>query len=192
MTIDISNKPSPHSLKIKVLRVIWAVVYRLLFRISPNPMRTWRAFILRCFGAKVSSLARVSPTAVITFPWNLEMEDYATLGPGAICYCIAPITIERMATVSQYAYLCTASHDYEDKNFTLYARPIRIEAQAWVCADAMVGPGVTIGEGAVLGAKSTAFRNLDAWKVYAGMPAAVIKNREIKRDRSFEKNELPH
>jgi putative colanic acid biosynthesis acetyltransferase WcaF len=192
MGIDISNKPSPHSLKVKVMRVLWAVVYRLFFRCTPNPMRKWRAFVLRCFGAKVSPLARVSPTAVITFPWNLEMEDYATLGSDAICYSTADVFIGRMATVSQYAYLCSASHDYEDKNFTLFARPIRIEAQAWICAGAMVGPGVTVGEGAVLGAKSTAFKNLSPWKVYAGMPAIAIKERKIKRDKSCETNELPN
>ena len=192
MGIDISNKPSPHSLKTKIRRVLWAVVYRLFFRATPNPLRKWRCFVLRCFGAKVSPLARISPTAVITFPWNLEMEDYATLGPDAICYSTAPIFIGRMATVSQYAYLCSATHDYEDKNFTLYAEPIRIESEAWVCADAMVGPGVTVGEGAVLGAKSTAFKNLEPWKVYAGMPAVIIKDRTIKSDRSLEENELPN
>jgi putative colanic acid biosynthesis acetyltransferase WcaF len=137
-------------------------------------------------------LARVSPDAVITFPWNLEMEDYATLGPQAICYSTAPVFIGRMATVSQYAYLCTASHDYEDRNFTLFAKPIRIEAQVWICADAMVGPGVTVGEGAVLGAKSTAFKNLKPWTVYAGTPARQVKTRQIKRDRSGEKNKLPN
>ena len=134
--------------------------------------------------------ARVSSSAQITLPWNLTMEDYATLGPGAICYSTAPVYIGEMATVSQYSYLCTATHDYEDKHFTLDAEPIRIEAQAWVCADAMVGPGVIVGEGAVLGAKSCTFRDLEPWRVYAGTPAKFIKNRVIKRDRSNEKNTL--
>jgi putative colanic acid biosynthesis acetyltransferase WcaF len=192
MGIDISNKPSPHSPKVKVMRILWAVVYRLFFRCSPNPCRKWRVFLLRCFGAQVSPKARVSPSAVITFPWNLEMEEYATLGPEAICYSTATVFIGRMATVSQYAYLCSATHDYEDKNFTLYAEPIRIEAEAWVCADAMVGPGVTVGEGAVLGAKSSAFKDLEPWKVYTGTPAQFVKSREIKRDRSLEENKLPN
>ena len=192
MDIDISNKPSPHSLSIKIRRVLWTIVYCLAFRYTPNPMRKWRAFILRCFGAKISIHARISPSAVITFPWNLEMEDYATLGPNAICYSTAPVFIGRMATVSQYAYLCSASHDYEDRNFTLYAKPIRIESQAWVCADAMVGPGVTVGEGAVLGAKSAVFKDVEAWKVFAGIPAVFVKDRIIKRDKSGEKNQLPN
>lgn len=192
MGIDISNKPSPHSLKIKIKRVLWAVAYHLLFRCSPNPFRKWRVFVLRCFGAKISPLARISPSAVVTFPWNLEMEDYATLGPATICYSTAPVFIGRMATVSQYAYLCTASHDYEDRNFTLYAKPIRIESQAWVCADAMVGPGVTVGEGAVLGAKSTTFKDLRPWKIYAGTPAELVKERVIKRDNSGAKSNLPN
>jgi len=178
--IDISNKPSPHSLKIKVLRVLWGVVYCTLFRLSPNPCRRWRAILLRSFGAQVSLKARVSPSTVITMPWNLSMGDYATLGPHAICYSVAPVHIGSQATVSQYAHLCTATHDYEDVNFTLYAKPITIEDQAWVCTDAFVGPGVTIGQGAVIGAKAGVYRDVPPWKVCGGNPAQPIKDRTIK------------
>jgi putative colanic acid biosynthesis acetyltransferase WcaF len=183
--IDISHKPSPHSWRSKVGRVVWGAVYRLFFRYTPNPLRRWRAFVLRCMGAKVSPRARVAASAKITMPWNLTMEEYATLGPESICYCTAPVFIGKMATVSQYAYLCTASHDYEDKYFTLYAKPIRIEHMAWVCARAMVGPGVTVMEGAVLGGNSFAVKDLNPWTVYGGIPAIPIKPRIILRNGSL-------
>lgn len=181
--IDISHKPSPHSFQAKLARVAWGIVYHLLFRLSPNPCRRWRAFLLRCFGAEVSLKARIAQTAVITMPWNLTMEDYATLGPHAICYSTGPIHIGRQATVSQFSHLCSATHDYEDRKFTLYASPITIGEQAWIAADVFVGPGVTIGEGTVVGARSSVYKDLPAWKVCVGNPAKPVKDRVIKRNR---------
>lgn len=185
--IDISNKPSPHSLLNKIRRMIWRGVYILFFRYTPNPFRRYRVLILKLMGGDISWKARVAASAEITMPWNLTMADYATLGPHSICYSTGRITIGEMATVSQYAYLCSASHDYEDRNFTLFSRPIVIEKAAWICARAMVGPGVTVREGAVLGANSMTSRDLEAWTVYGGTPAKKIKQRVIQRDRKNEK-----
>ena len=80
--LDISNKPSPHGLKNKLGRLTWGVVQGTLFRFSPRPFKKWRVFLLRCFGANVSWKARIMPSATIWAPWNLEMDDYATLGDG--------------------------------------------------------------------------------------------------------------
>ncbi|MDR1683432.1 MAG: putative colanic acid biosynthesis acetyltransferase [Candidatus Symbiothrix sp.] len=190
--IDISKKKSPHTLKIKMWRILWSCVYNILFRYSPNPFHKYRIFILRIFGAKVSIKARISPQAIITMPWNLEMDDYATLGPYAIVYSTAPVKIGKQATVSQYACLCTATHDYEDANFTLYAEPITIENNAWVAADVFVGQGVTIGEGCVIGARSSIYKNSPAWTICVGNPAKPIKERKIIKDKSNEKNRLPN
>jgi putative colanic acid biosynthesis acetyltransferase WcaF len=65
----------------------------------------------------------------------------------------------------------------------LIARPIKIEANAWIAAEAFVGPGVTVGEGAVLGARAVTFRDLASWTVYVGNPAREIRRRAIRRDR---------
>ena len=188
--LNISKKPSPFSTKIKIKRVLWALTYAILFRPTPNPAHKWRVFLLNAFGAKISTKARISQKAQITMPWHLEMEDYATLGPYAICYSTAHIKICKQATVSQYSYLCSATHDFEDAHFTLYAEPITIEANAWVAADVYVGPGVTIGEGTVVGARSSVYKSLPAWKVCVGNPARSIKDRTITKDKSNEKNPL--
>ncbi|HEY9346516.1 MAG TPA: putative colanic acid biosynthesis acetyltransferase, partial [Inquilinus sp.] len=102
---------------------------------------------------------------------------HAVIAPGVTCYNVDPITIGDFAVVSQGAHLCTGTHDVDDARFPLRARPIVIEAQAWVAAEAFVGPGVTVGEGAVLGARGVAFRDLDAWMIYAGNPARKLRER---------------
>lgn len=108
------------------------------------------------------------------------MHDHACLGNDVICYTQARITLQERAIVSQGAHLCTGSHDYNDPDFSLFARPINIGKDAWVCADAFIGPGVSVGEGAVLGARAVAFKDLQAWQVYSGNPAQLIKQRQIR------------
>jgi putative colanic acid biosynthesis acetyltransferase WcaF len=113
-------------------------------------------------------------------PWNLEMKDYACIGPGVDCYNAAPIVIGNHATISQRTYLCTASHDLTSATHPQIEKPIVIEDRAWVAAEAFVGPGVTIGEGAVVGARGCVFKDVEPWTVVGGNPARFIKKRTIK------------
>lgn len=168
------------SLKNRIMRVVWDLAYLLFFRFTPRPLHGWRVFILRCFGAQIGQHCHVYPKVKIWAPWNLEMHDYSCLANDVICYTQARITLQERAIVSQGAHLCTGSHDYNDPDFPLFARPISIGKDAWVCADAFIGPGVTVGEGAVLGARAAAFKNLQAWQVYSGNPAQPVKQRQIR------------
>ncbi len=178
-TVDISRSRSPHSLGNRLGRCAWAVVYRLLFRPSPRPFHAWRRFLLRRFGARLGRNARVFSSARIWAPWNLVMEDHSTIGPDVDCYCVAPIRIGSQSVVSQYCFLCTATHDFEHPKRPLQAVPITIGGQVWIAADVFVGPGVTIGEGAVVGARSSVFTDLPPWRICIGNPARPVRERRI-------------
>lgn len=168
------------TLKNRLLRVVWDFTCLLVFRYTPRPLHVWRVFVLRCFGAQIGQHCHIYPKVKIWAPWNLEMHDYACLANEVTCYTQGKITLHERAIVSQGAHLCTGSHDYNDPDFSLYARPIEIGKDAWVCAEAFIGPGVTVGEGAVLGARAVTFKDLQAWQVYSGNPAQAIKQRQIK------------
>lgn len=133
--------------------------------------------LLRLFGAKLSSTAKVYPGVDIWLPANLEMAEHATLGPGVVCYAMARISLGPYALVSQRASLCAGTHDVDDPSFQLMVKPISIGERAWVAAEAFVGPGVTVGEGAVLGARAVTFRDLEPWTIYAGNPAKPLRKR---------------
>jgi putative colanic acid biosynthesis acetyltransferase WcaF len=94
---------------------------------------------------------------------------------------MATVILRRYAVVSQGAHLCAGSHLIDDDQFQLVAKPIEISEYAWIAADAFVGPGVKIGEGAVLGARGVAFVDLSAWTVYLGNPALEKRSRRIIR-----------
>ncbi|WP_029408444.1 WcaF family extracellular polysaccharide biosynthesis acetyltransferase [Thiomicrorhabdus sp. Milos-T2] len=168
------------SLKNRLARVFWGVIYLLFFRFSPRPLHGYRAFILKLFGAKLGKDCHVYPTAKIWAPWNLEMDDNAGLASEVICYNMAKIKIGKKAVVSQGSHLCTGTHDYTDPNFQLYALPIKIGEQAWLCTECFISPGVKIGDGAVIGARSVVTKDIPEWMVCAGMPAKPIKQRVIK------------
>lgn len=116
------------------------------------------------------------------------MGDHSCLGPGVDCYSVDKVTLGVRATVSQYSYLCTASHDYNDPAMPLVAAPITIEEDVWVAADAFVGPGVTLHSGAVVGARSGVFSDVEPWTVVAGSPAKSISKRTNQRVGSVPKN----
>ena len=152
MHVDISQYRNRHTLKNKIGRLLWNIVWVLLFRCTPNAMNAWRVFLLRMFGARVGRYCVVKPSCRIWAPWNLAMGDYSCLGSGVNCYAVDAVVLQSNVTVSQQAFLCTASHDIADPHMELVTAPIFIGEGAWVAALAFVGPGVRIGAGAVVGA----------------------------------------
>lgn len=164
-----------HRLKRSSFRIVWSAFCCW----TPVPLHGWRRAVLRLFGAKLASSAKIYPTVRIWYPANLEMAEHSCLGPDVNCYSMNRISLGPYALASQGAYLCAGTHDVDDPDFQLVTKPIALEANAWVAAEAFVGPGVTVGEGAVLGARGVAFRNLDANTIYAGNPAKPLRMRKL-------------
>lgn len=177
----LQNYKNRHSFRSKAARAVWNVVWLLLFRPTPrgNLFRPWRAFLLKCFGARLGRGANVLPSCRIWQPWRLTMGDHSCLSERVDCYNAAPITIGAQAVISQDAFLCTASHDIASPIMELITAPITIGPQAWVCARAVVLPGVTVGEGAVLAAAAVAPKDIPPWAIAAGNPAHPIGTRTL-------------
>lgn len=164
-----------------LLRALWTICCTLFFKPFPSKVfRPWRNIVLRAFGAKIHQRAGVYSSAKIYEPWHLVMDDNAWIGPNTIIYNVDQICLGKNVTVSQYAYLCTASHDFNKKSFDLITAPIRIEDNAWIAADAFVGMGLKIGVGAVIAARASVYRDVEPWTVVGGNPAKVISKREVK------------
>jgi len=168
------------SLKNKLGRVAWAFASLIFFKpFSPRPFRKWRIFVLRCFGAKVGWTNTIHSSVMIWAPWNLEVGEFTAIGPGVDCYNQGKITIGSNATISQKAYLCASTHDFNHPLHTLLLKPIVIKDRVWIAADAFIGPGVTVDEGAVVGARAAVFRDVKSWSVVGGNPATYLKDRKI-------------
>lgn len=161
----------------KLARGAWGIVETLLYRPSPIFAHRWRCLLLRLFGARIGNGVHPYPRARVWAPWNLVMEDGSSFADDVICYNVAAVRLGRDAVVSQHAYLCTASRDIDRTGKPVIAAPITIGAGAWVAVQAFVGPGVTIGDNAVVGARSTVLRDVAADSVVAGSPLRLLRMR---------------
>ncbi len=188
LAIEQNRLARKYSRREHLLRVLWGLFGKPLFRLSPRPCFAWRRWVLRLFGATVGRHVHVYPTTVVYFPWNLTVGDWSAIGEDALVYNLGPITLGERVTVSHRAHLCAGTHDFREPSMPLLKPPITIADQAWICADAFVGPGVTVGEGAVVGARAVAMRDVAAWAIMAGNPARQIGKRDIRH----ETHEMAH
>lgn len=161
----------------RLYRMTWIIAWELLGSWTPTPAHAWRRILLRAFGANIDHTAKVYPRVRVWYPPNLIMEEFSTLGPYVNCYCMDTIHLGAHALVSQGAHLCGGTHNIDSPEFELQTKAIFLSRHCWIAAEAFVSPGVTVEEGAVLGARSVAARNLEAWGVYVGNPARKIRQR---------------
>ena len=173
---ELLNSPV-FSVSNKVVRVFWGFVYVVFIKYSPVFLFKWRVFILKLFGADISWASRIYPTARIWLPCNLKMSDGATVGPRVNVYNQGRIDIGPNAIISQDVSLCASTHDYNKPTHPLVLAPIRIESDVWVCAEAFIGPNVTLCIGSVIGARAVISKDTFAWGVYGGNPAVKINER---------------
>lgn len=174
---DASAMRNPYSVSLRARRLLWWVAELFLFKASFRTMYGWRRWVLRLFGARIGPHVSIQRSARIEFPWNLEMGACSSIGEQVWIYNLGLVEIGSFVTISQRAFLCTGSHDYTRPDMPLITRPIRIDDAAWVAADVYVGPGLTVGKGCVVAARSVVVKDLPAGMVCAGHPCRAIKPR---------------
>ncbi len=172
-------------------QLLWYFLGEPLFRTHWLPVSTFKVLLLRLFGAKIGQQVRIKPGVRVKFPWRLTVGDYTWIGENAWLDNVAPITIENHVCISQDVYLCTGNHDWRDPHFKLIPTAIYIAEGSWIAARAVVGPGVTIGKGAVLALGSVTGRSLEPMTIYAGNPAQPIKQRVISGTLVIHPHDLP-
>jgi putative colanic acid biosynthesis acetyltransferase WcaF len=162
-----------------LLRWLWALVQATVFRWSPRPMHGFRARLLRWFGADIPAPGQtvIFPTARVTYPWRLTLAPRSMVGPRVTLYNLGHITLRRGANLSQNCHLCAGTHDYLRWDMPLVTQPIVIGENAWLGADVFVGPGVTVGELCIVGARSVVVRDLPPQKICVGQPCRPIRDR---------------
>jgi putative colanic acid biosynthesis acetyltransferase WcaF len=164
--------------------LIWNIAYLLLFRFSPRPLHFWRALLLRTFGAKVGKGVHVYPGVKIWAPWNLDIGDESGIAGGVNLYNQGRITIGYRVVISQGSHLVAGTHDYTKQGFPLITKPIEIGDHVWIAAESFIHPGVTIGRGCVVGARSVVNKDLPEWMVCSGHPCVPLKKRSFEQDTS--------
>ncbi len=157
--------------------ILWWTVQSTLFALSPQPFFKWRRFLLRLFGAVVGDNVLIRPTVKITYPWKVKIGDNCWIGDDCDLYSLGEIEIGNNVAIAHRVYLCTGNHDYTKVTFDISAEPIKIEDEVWLPNDVFIGPGVTVGKGCVVGARSTVLHDLPEGMLCFGNPAKPIRKR---------------
>ena len=174
---DDQRHVSPYSTREKIGRLLWAIVQATLYRWSFPTWYGYRLMILRLFGANVHSSCRFRRLTRFECPWNLTAGKNCSAGDRAMLYCLGPVTLGDRVSISQNAHICAGTHDITRSDLPLVRPPITIGDDTWIAADAFVGPGITIGERVILGARGCAFTNLESDWIYGGNPAKKLRPR---------------
>jgi putative colanic acid biosynthesis acetyltransferase WcaF len=161
-------------------QLLWYFLGDLIVRSYWLPFSGLKVWLLRCFGAQIGQQVRIKPGVRVKFPWKLTIGDYVWIGENAWIDNVASVTLESHICISQNVYLCTGNHDWSHPDFKLVPASIQIQEGSWIAAKAVIGPGVTVGKGAVLCLGSVTGRSLQPMTIYAGNPAQPIKERKIK------------
>jgi len=175
--MDLKNSRHPWTLGHKLRRGLWMLVWGLFGRPGPRAFSPWRVALLRLFGARIGRHTLICGGVKVLMPWNLEIGEFTAIGEGVEIYNFGEVRIGRNSCISQRVWLCTGTHDYNAPDFPLIWRDIRIGDRVWLAAEAFVAPGITVGDGAVVGARSVVTRDLEGWSVFAGNPCTLIKAR---------------
>lgn len=178
--VDLSKYQNVFSKSNQFKRFLWSIVWFVFVKPLPRSIgRRWKIIVLNFFGAKIHKTANVYSSVRIYAPWNLEMHENSCLAPEVDCYNVDKIIIGSNSVVSQKTYLCSASHDVTKTDNPLISAPIIIEDQVWIGASAFIGMGVTIKQGAVVGATASVYKNSNSWEIIGGNPAKFLKKRII-------------
>ena len=153
-----------------------ATLWRLAWKRIPG----LRGGILRIFGASTPFAVLISEGVRVYFPWSLRMGRHVAIGPRVDFYNLGGVRLGDRVVISQDVYFCGGTHDYTHPRYPLIRHAIVIEDDVWVGAGAFIGPGVTVGRGAVVGARAVVMKDVPSWKVVAGNPARVIKDRILR------------
>lgn len=157
---------------------LWWLVQATLFRWSPQFAYGFRRWLLRVFGGQVGVGVVIRPTVTVTYPWKVTLGNYVWVGDDVVLYSLGEISIGDNTVVSQRSYLCAGDHDYHEIDFPIRARPITIGCENWVGSDVFIAPGVRIGSGNVVGARSSVFKDLPDGMLCLGSPCVAVRERE--------------
>jgi putative colanic acid biosynthesis acetyltransferase WcaF len=169
----------PYPFSWYVRKALWMMVQGTVFRFSPARVNGWRRMWLKMFGAKVAGTAVIRPTAQIRHPWLLEMGEFSCLAENVHIYNLGPVSIGDHTVISQNTHVCNGTHDYTKPNLPLQRPTCKIGSGVWICADAFIGPGVTIGDNVIVAARGVVTKDVAAATIVGGNPAKFIKARPM-------------
>ncbi|OBF16607.1 DapH/DapD/GlmU-related protein [Mycobacterium sp. ACS4331] len=153
------------------IQVLWLMSRGVLMRWwCPNSVRV---AVLQMFGARIGAGVVIRHQVRIHWPWKLAVGRDSWIGEDAWVLNLEQVTIGSNTCISQGVLLCTGSHDRRSATFEFDNAPIEVGDAVWIAARATVLRGVTIGDGATVGATAIVARDVPAAATVLPAPADI-------------------
>ena len=160
-------------------RVLWYLINSLVFKSYFFPFSRFKSLLLKIFGSKIGDNVNIKPNINIKYPWNLDVGNNVWIGEGVWIDNLAKVSIGSNVCISQSAYILTGSHNYKDSYFGLITKPVVIHDGCWICAKAVLCPGIEMKLNSILLAGSVLTKSTVENCIYQGNPANNIRTRTI-------------
>jgi acetyltransferase-like isoleucine patch superfamily enzyme len=142
-----------------------------------------RPYLARLFGLKCGRKVILRKGIYYTKFKNIQIGYNSHIGWGVIFDSAGKITIGKNVGIGFNTAILTGYHSGTNPDCRLEGgenNPVNIEDGVWIAANAIIGPGVTLGAGCIVSAGSVVMRSMPAHTLIAGNPARVIKKLEEK------------
>ena len=146
--------------------------------LSPYDKET-RDLIEKLLENKIPKNSNILAPMEIDYGHQLKIGQMVFINHSLCVSAAAGIEIEDGVQIAPQVTILTVNHDLKNKTI-VKCSPVHIEKNAWIGARAIILPGVTIGENAVVGAGAVVTKDVPANSVVVGNPAKVIKNIEME------------
>jgi len=136
-------------------------------------------------GAKIGNLTIIGNTKIEGHDLSkLNIGDETSIGQVEFALH-DKIIIKNKVVINDGVVLHTATHKLSNPKWSLKTAPIIINDYAWITTNSIILPGVTIGEGAVVGAGAIVREDIPDYAIVAGNPAKIIDNRERTKELEY-------
>lgn len=142
----------------------WLCAQHIIFKSAFFPS-SLRPLLLKLFGASVGRGVIIRRGVRVHFPWNLEIGDYCWIGEEVWFINHEKVSIGSNVCISQRSIVCSGGHDYRSASLEYAHKPVVIKDGAWICLDAKVLPGVTIGQCSVVSASEVVRKSVPNYSI---------------------------
>jgi acetyltransferase-like isoleucine patch superfamily enzyme len=154
--------------------LLFYLLNNLLLKVAPYWIR--QGFMRRVLGYRIGKDTSIAMSCFFT-GYDITIGDNSVIN--RFCYLDGrgPLYIGNNVNVSHYTIIHTLTHIINSPYFHAQQRPVAIMDHAWIGARAIILPGVTIGEGAVVAAGAMVNRDVPPYAIVVGNPAQIVGER---------------
>jgi len=161
---------------------LWLIYSHIASKIPYNLGNNLRNPLLERLLKKYGEGATLATNVKLLYPQNISLEEEVGVANGVVLDGRGGIDIDKYTIIGFESVILSCTHKHQKREVPIkkqgmYTAPVKIGEDVWIGARVIILPGVTIGDGSIIGANSVVTKNVEPNTIVGGIPAKFIKNR---------------